>query len=125
MQTALSVGCLLVLLLIGVPFAIAYPWRAVMLIGFFGVHVAVMIGYSALIEQMSKSQHPAARRFITAHATLSDLMADDALPDSPRFSKAARKTTQIIVYLSAFVFYIWLLVKLGVLLDWLEATPKG
>jgi len=125
MQTALSVGCLLVLLLIGVPFAIAYPWRAVMLIGFFGVHVAVMVGYSALIERMSKSQHPAARRFITAHATLSDLMADDALPDSPRFSKAARKTTQIIVYLSAFVFYIWLLVKLGVLLDWLEATPKG
>jgi hypothetical protein len=125
MQTGLSVGCLLVLLLIGVPFAIAYPWRAVMVIGFFGVHVAVMVGYSALIDRMSKSQHPAARRFITAHATLSNLLADDALPDSPRFSKAARKSTQTVVYLSAFVFYIWLLLKLGVLLDWLEATPKG
>jgi len=125
MQTGLSVGCLLVLLLIGVPFAIAYPWRAVMVIGFFGVHVAVMVGYSALIDRMSKSQHPAARRFITAHATLSDLLADDALPDGPRFSKAARKSTQAVVYLSAFVFYIWLLVKLGVVLDWLEATPKG
>ena len=125
MQTGLSVGCLLVLLLIGVPFAIAYPWRALMVIGFFGVHVAVMVGYSALVDRVSKSQHPAARRFITAHATLSDLMADDGLPDSPRFSKAARKSTQAVVYLSAFVFYIWLLVKLGVLLDWLEATPKG
>jgi hypothetical protein len=120
MQTGLSVGCLLVLLLIGVPFAIAYPWRALMVVVFFGVHIAVMVGYWVLIDRMSKSEHPAARRFITAHETLSDLMADDALPDSPRFGKVARKSTQTVVYLAAFVFYIWLLVKLGVLLDWLE-----
>ena len=121
MQTAIAIGCLVVLLLVGVPFAIKYPWRVAMVVTFFGVHVAVMVGYAVLIGRLAESQHPVARRLAAAHATLSALLADGNVPENGhRYSKAARFTVQAIVYLSAFVFYIWLLVKLGVLLDWLE-----
>jgi hypothetical protein len=120
MQNAFAIGCFVVLLLVGIPFAFKYPWRAAMVTAFFAVHIAVMVGYAALIELLAKSQHPAARRLITAHAVLSDLMADDALPDGAGYSKTVRRTVQVIVYLSAFVFYGWLLLTLGDLLDWLE-----
>ncbi len=123
MQTGISIGCLLVLLLIGVPFAIAYPWRAVMVVGFFGAHVALMVGYAALLGRLKESQHPAARCIVAAHATLSALLAEESeLGEGPRYSKAARRTVQTIVYLSAFVFYGWLLLTLGDLLDWLETS---
>jgi hypothetical protein len=122
MQTAISIGCFVVLLVIGIPFAIKYPWRVAMVVTFFAVHVAVMIGYAALIARLTESQRPAARRLVAAHARLSELLADgNSSQNGHRHGKAARFTVQAIVYLSAFVFYIWLLVKLGVLLDWLES----
>jgi hypothetical protein len=126
MQNVMAVGCFVVLLLIGIPFAIKYPWRVAMVVTFFAVHVAVMVGYAALIARLTESQRPAARRLVAVHARLSELLADgNSSQDGHRYGKAARFTVQAIFYLSAFVFYIWLLVKLGVLLDWLEATPKG
>jgi hypothetical protein len=121
MQTGISIGCLLVLLLVGIPFAFKYPWRVLMLTGFCLVHVAAMVGYSALMARLTASPHPAARRLVNAHATLSALLADDhQLPEGVRHSKLARRTVQTIVYVSVFVFYGWLLLTLGDLLDWLE-----
>ena len=57
---------------------------------------------------------------MAAHSALANLMAEDQEPHDPRYGKAVRKTVQVIVYLSAFVFYGWLLLTLGDLLDWLE-----
>ena len=126
MQTVIAIGCLVVLLVIGIPFAIKYPWRVAMVLTFFGVHVAVMVGYAVLIARLTESQQPAARRFMAVHGKLSELLADgNSSQEGARYGKAARFTAQAVFYLSAFVFYIWLLVKLGVLLDWLEATPRG
>ena len=120
MQTAIAIGCLVVLLLVGVPFAIKYPWRVAMLVTFFAAHVAVMVGYAALIARLTESQRPVARRLVAVHAAVFGLMGNDPPYDGPQY-KLRRAAVQTVVYLAAFVFYIWLLVKLGVLLDWLES----
>jgi hypothetical protein len=120
MQTVIAIGCLVVLLLIGVPFAIKYPWRVAMVVSFFAIHVAVMVGYEALIERLRESQRPAARRLVALHVAVFGLMGNNPPYDDPRY-KVRRAAVQTLVYLSAFAFYIWLLVKLGVLLDWLES----
>jgi hypothetical protein len=124
MQSVVAIGCFVVLLLIGIPFAMKYPWRVAMVVSFFAVHIAVMVGYAALIGWLAESRHPAARRFVAAHATVSALLADHDLPDGPRYGKAARIAAQTVIYLSAFVFYGWLLLSLGDVLDWLEAPPR-
>ena len=124
MQTAIAIGCLVVLLLIGVPFAIKYPWRVAMVVAFFAIHIAVMVGYEALIERLRKSQRPAARRLVALHVAIFGLVGNNPPYDGPQY-KVRRAVVQTLVYLSAFVFYLWLLVTLGVLLDWLEAAPEG
>ena len=119
MQTGISIGCLLVLLLIGVPFAIKYPWRAAMVVTFFAVHIAVMVGYAALIARLMQSQRPAARRLVAAHEKLSALLGDAPPYDGPEH-KVLRTAVQVAVYLPALVFYFALLLWLGDVLDWLE-----
>ena len=120
MQNVMAVGCFVVLLVIGIPFAIKYPWRVAMVVTFFAIHVAVMVGYSALIARLMESQHPAARRLVAVNAAVFGLMGNDPPYDGPQY-KVRRAVVQTVVYLAAFAFYIWLLVKLGVLLDWLES----
>jgi hypothetical protein len=120
MQTVIAIGCLVVLLLIGVPFAIKYPWRVAMVVTFFAAHVAVMVGYEALIERLRESQRPAARRLVATHAAIFGLMGNHPPYDTTQY-KVRRAVVQTVVYLAAFVFYVWLLVELGVLLDWLES----
>jgi hypothetical protein len=124
MQTVIAIGCLVVLLLIGVPLATKYPWRVAMVVAFFAVHVAVMVGYEALIERLKESQRPAARRLVAIHVAIFGLMGNHPPYDAPQY-KLRRAVVPTLVYLSAFAFYVWLLVKLGVVLDWLEATPEG
>jgi hypothetical protein len=124
MQNVVAIGCFVVLLLVGIPFAIKYPWRVAMVVSFFAAHIAVMVGYAVLIERLTGSQHPAARRFVAAHATVATLLADHDLPDGPRYGKATRVAAQTVIYLSIFVFYGWLLLSLGDVLDWLEAPPR-
>ena len=124
MQTVTAIGCLLVLLILGVPFAIMYPWRVGMLVSFLAIHVLVMVGYDALIDRLKASPHPTARRLAAANATLAGLLAAGQ-PADGRGRKLARGITQAIVYGGAFVFYIWLLWALGGLLDRLEGVePK-
>src|SRR5688572_25731548 len=119
MQTAIALGCCVVLLLIGVPFALKYPWRVAMVITFLGVHVLVMVGYDWLIERLRTMQSPSARRLVAAHEKLSALLGNAPPYDGPEH-KVLRTTVQLAVYLPAMVFYFALLLWLGDVLDWLE-----
>jgi len=121
MQTAIAIGAVLLLLVVGVPFAITYPWRVAMLVSFLAVHVLAMVGYDALVERLKASPRPAARRLAAAHAALAGLLAASR-PGVGRGRRLARGIAQAVFYGSAFVFYIWLLSAMGGWLDRLEGV---
>lgn len=122
MQNVVAIGCFFVLVLVGLPFAIQYPWRVGMAVAFLAVHVAAMVGYAALIGRLARMRSPAARGIVAAHEKLSALLGDAAPYDGPRH-KVLRVSVQLAVYLPAFAFYVWLLASLGGVLDWLEGVP--
>lgn len=119
MQTVYAIGCLLVILLIGVPFAITHPWRVAMVVCFFLAHVLVGFSYDRLLDRLRASRHPAARRFASAHAAVAGLLTGEPPYDGPE-RRIARGFVQTVFFLAAAVFYVLLLVWLGGVLDWLE-----
>lgn len=123
MQTAYAIGCLGVLLLVGVPFAIAWPWRAAMVAVFIAAHVAAMIGYESVVERLGKSGRPAARRVAAAHSALAGLISGAAPYDGPD-RRVARTVAQATAFVLAAAFYMALLLWMGNVLDALEGVAE-
>ncbi len=119
MQNVVAIGCFVVLLLVGIPFAFKYPWRVAMLACFVLGHVAAMVGYAALVDWLQKSPRPAARRLAAAHAALAGLLSGDPPYDGPE-RRLARGFAQAAGFLIAGAFYMALLLWMGGVLDWLE-----
>ena len=116
MQTLTSLVCAVVVLVLAVGYTIVYPSSAAMLVCVVLAYVLVTVGYDALIARLTASQHPAARRLASLHATVVGLLRGDPPYDGPE-RKLARGVVRTVVYSVAIVIVFALLLWFGDALD--------